>query len=182
MTGQSPLDADGNKNITFQIDSAIAGSWVQEQHSMIHKGDFFILGNNLSHQAIFAFLLTMIFPSQAYADCRAMWHISPNVTVEPIIVPKNAPIGTLLGSGSYSYSSKLLENNGGADGTAVATGLGIQMLNKGAPFPLGEVINLLDNTNVGNVETPLTARNYQTGEKITPGAANAVASFTLIYQ
>lgn len=83
--------------------------------------------------------------------------------------------------GTSGSSDNVLPLNGNT-GEQVASGLGIQILYDGNPLPLGAPTNLLDSTTVGANEIPMTARYYQTGVKITPGAANSVASFTLTYR
>ncbi|MGL5998994.1 MAG: fimbrial protein [Pseudomonas proteolytica] len=66
-----------------------------------------------------------------------------------------------------------------------ASGVGIQIATpNNAPIPLGtnrsSGLNL--NTSVGSYSIPLRARYLQTGSKVTPGPANASATFTITYQ
>lgn len=62
-----------------------------------------------------------------------------------------------------------------------ATGVGVQLRYKDAPVTLGEPIKVGTAVTEGSYNVPLTARYYQTESKIGPGIANAVATFTMIY-
>ncbi|WP_414429646.1 fimbrial protein [Burkholderia cenocepacia] len=73
-----------------------------------------------------------------------------------------------------------------------ASGVGIQILKNGTPLGFGPDSAAVGNTNQwyagtiaqgqANLKIPLSARYVQTGEKVTPGSANARATFTLSYQ
>lgn len=71
-----------------------------------------------------------------------------------------------------------------------AGGLGVQILNKGQPVNFGPDAATLGNTNQimltvsgnQNVDLPFSARYIQTNARVTPGTANALASFTFAYQ
>lgn len=73
-----------------------------------------------------------------------------------------------------------------------ALGVGIQILKNGTPLGFGPDSAAVGNTNQwyagtiaqgqANLKIPLSARYVQTGEKVTPGSANARATFTLSYQ
>lgn len=91
----------------------------------------------------------------------------------------NTKVSLTLGTSGTSDS--VLPLNGDT-GEQVASGLGIQILYDGNPLQLGTLTNLLNSTTVGVNEIPMASRYYQTGVKITPGAANSVASFTLTYR
>ncbi|MDN0088110.1 fimbrial protein [Yersinia nurmii] len=102
----------------------------------------------------------------------------------PFTIELNCDVNTKVDLiiGDREYINNALPLSGGSNGERVATGLGIQILRNNMPFLLGTAINVLDTTSIGNVEIPLTARYYQIGEHITPGAANGVASFTMSYR
>jgi len=74
--------------------------------------------------------------------------------------------------------------------SSTAQGVGIQVLNNGTPVNFGP-----DSSSIGNVNQwfagaaqngvfniPLTARYVQTGSTVSPGSANARATFTMSYQ
>lgn len=70
-------------------------------------------------------------------------------------------------------------------GAPAASGVGIQIARaNNAPMPLGRDqgsgLNL--RTTEGSYSIPLRARYLQTGEQVTPGPANASATFTITYQ
>lgn len=70
-------------------------------------------------------------------------------------------------------------------GAGTATGVGLQVLHlSGAPWMLSQ--NQLLNTVLGpgttSLNIPMSARYLQTASTITPGTANAVATYTIIYQ
>ncbi|KWD75983.1 fimbrial protein [Burkholderia ubonensis] len=75
---------------------------------------------------------------------------------------------------------------------SMASGVGIQILKNGTPLGFGPDSAAVGNTNQwyagtiaqgqANLKIPLSARYVQTGEKVTPGSANARATFTLSYQ
>lgn len=63
-----------------------------------------------------------------------------------------------------------------------AQGVGVQILNDdGTPFPLNKAKSLKSPLS-GSITVPLKARYFQTGNSITPGVANATATFTVVYQ
>ncbi|XHA15853.1 fimbrial protein [Citrobacter farmeri] len=67
-------------------------------------------------------------------------------------------------------------------GSNAATGVGIQLLYDNQPMRLGSDVAVGASGIGGGFSVPLKARYYQTGERITTGAANGVLSFTMTYQ
>ncbi|KTS25532.1 fimbrial protein [Pantoea stewartii] len=67
-------------------------------------------------------------------------------------------------------------------GNGSASGVGVQLLYKNAPLMLSTPISTGTTSTEGAYNIPLQARYYQTGNDITPGTANASATFTLTYQ
>ncbi|HEP0390135.1 MULTISPECIES: fimbrial protein [Serratia] len=63
-----------------------------------------------------------------------------------------------------------------------AKGVGLQILRNGAPFDLGNKINALDTTLLGQNSLSFLARFYQTEANITPGDVSAIAQFTVSYR
>ncbi|MBC6559017.1 fimbrial protein [Citrobacter braakii] len=98
-------------------------------------------------------------------------------------IPLNCNAGTRVSlqmDGSAQNATQgVLNLAGGADS---ATGVGIQLLYNNASLPLSTVISTGTAASEGAYSIPLQARYYQTGSDITPGVANASATFTLVYQ
>lgn len=79
-----------------------------------------------------------------------------------------------------------------AGGSGAATGLGLQILNGGAPIGYGPDSSAAGNTNQWKVATisqgvsaysiPLSVRYIQTGKSVTPGTVTGRATFTMSYQ
>lgn len=67
-------------------------------------------------------------------------------------------------------------------GSNAATGVGIQLLYGNQPMRLGSDVAVGTSGAGGGFTVPLKARYYQTGERITTGAANGILSFTMTYQ
>lgn len=67
-------------------------------------------------------------------------------------------------------------------GNNAASGVGIQLLYDNQPMPLGSDVAVGSSIDVGGFTVPLKARYYQTGDRITPGTANGMLSFTMTYQ
>lgn len=67
-------------------------------------------------------------------------------------------------------------------GNGSASGVGVQLLYKNSPLMLSTPISTGTTSTEGVYSIPLQARYYQTGNDITPGAANASATFTMTYQ
>ncbi|HDT6566773.1 TPA: fimbrial protein [Enterobacter cloacae] len=66
-------------------------------------------------------------------------------------------------------------------GNNTATGVGIQLLFNNQPMKLGSDVAVGTSNTGGGFSIPLKARYYQTGDRITPGTANGVLSFTMTY-
>ncbi|AOJ03759.1 pilus assembly protein [Burkholderia mayonis] len=64
----------------------------------------------------------------------------------------------------------------------VASGVGIQLLMGGAPVTFGTALDAGSATAGTTLTIPMTARYYQTGGMVTPGAANGIATFTISYK
>ncbi|MNJ32280.1 Type-1 fimbrial protein, A chain precursor [compost metagenome] len=74
---------------------------------------------------------------------------------------------------------------GGSGSAPAATGIGVQIADRYSnPLPLATVrsSNIYLREYESNYTIPLRARYLQTSSKVTPGPANASATFTLIYQ
>ena len=70
-------------------------------------------------------------------------------------------------------------------GAPAATGVGVQVAtSNGTPVPLAtnRASGLTLRTTEGSYSIPLRARYLQTANTVTPGPANASATFTIIYQ
>lgn len=63
-----------------------------------------------------------------------------------------------------------------------ASGVGVQVLYNSAPVPLGTRVKIASTAADGAYAIPLKARYIQTDAKITPGKADASATFTMTYQ
>jgi major type 1 subunit fimbrin (pilin) len=71
------------------------------------------------------------------------------------------------------------------DGTSTASNVALQLLDgKGNPFGMGTPVTFTGyNSGTGGSYTiPFTARYYQTGTPVSPGAANTQMTFTMTYQ
>lgn len=91
------------------------------------------------------------------------------------------PVRTAINAGNGVLSL----DPSGAGSASAATGVGVQIATStGAVLPLASVRNsgLALRTTQGNYSIPLRARYLQTSSQVTPGPANASATFTLIYQ
>lgn len=66
-------------------------------------------------------------------------------------------------------------------GNGAASGVGIQLLYNNAPTPLNTPVSVGTSETTGSFDIPLKARYYQTGDQITAGTANGMATFTLKY-
>lgn len=65
---------------------------------------------------------------------------------------------------------------------ATASGVGVQVLYNNSPVTFGSMFNVGIAATKGAYAIPLTARYYQTTEKVTGGQANSLATFTVTYQ
>lgn len=84
-----------------------------------------------------------------------------------------------------SSSGVLSLDPGAMDGASAATGVGVQVAaSNGTPLPLGTNLGsgLTLSTIEGSYSIPLRARYLQTASTVTPGPANASATFTITYQ
>jgi type 1 fimbria pilin len=72
-----------------------------------------------------------------------------------------------------------LDNSGAAQS---ASGVGVQVLFNNAPVALGKMLKIATTTADGMYAVPLKARYYQTLDRVTPGKADANATFTMTYQ
>ena len=66
-------------------------------------------------------------------------------------------------------------------GNNSASGVGIQLLYNNVNILLGEYLSVGNSSSGGSFIIPMKARYYQTGATITPGDANGVVTFSLIY-
>ena len=67
-------------------------------------------------------------------------------------------------------------------GTATAGGVGIQVIDgKNVPVRFGDEVEV-GPSKEGDYVLPYTARYYQTGDRVTPGRANGIATFTIAYK
>ncbi|HWW07799.1 fimbrial protein [Collimonas sp.] len=94
-------------------------------------------------------------------------------------------------AGSYSVAIKfdatadaskapgVLALDGGA---GAATGVGIQLLMDKTPVTFGTPLSAGSATAGATLAVPLTARYYQTADKVQPGKANGIATFTISYK
>ena len=87
---------------------------------------------------------------------------------------------------AINTNNGVLSLDPGATGSApAATGVGVQVQNRnGNSVILGanQSSGLTLRPNEGSYTIPLRARYLQTASKVTPGPANASATFTIIYQ
>ncbi|WP_261371886.1 fimbrial protein [Yersinia aldovae] len=69
------------------------------------------------------------------------------------------------------------------DSGSSATGVGVQLIANGKPVEIGNPMEVGTSKKGNSQETiDITARYYQTENKVTPGTANATATFTMTYQ
>ncbi|HEY2451828.1 MAG TPA: fimbrial protein [Scandinavium sp.] len=66
------------------------------------------------------------------------------------------------------------------DGNATASGVGVQLLYNNSPIPLNQNL-AVGQADLGAFKIPLIARYYRTRNTVTPGVANATATYTLTY-
>ncbi|NWC65393.1 fimbrial protein [Cedecea sp. P7760] len=86
------------------------------------------------------------------------------------------------GSGGALDSSRGILNLDAAQAGQTATGVGIQVLYNNAPLELGNMMSIATTSSDGAYSLPLAARYYQTQANVTPGRADANATFTMTYQ
>lgn len=93
----------------------------------------------------------------------------------------NVNVNIQAGSAGAVDASKgvlALDKTGAGD----ATGVGVQVLYNNAPVSLGTRFRVATTAADGAYAVPLQARYYQTAQALTPGQANANATFTMTYQ
>lgn len=98
-------------------------------------------------------------------------------------IPLNCNAGTKVSiqiDGNAHNAAQGVLNLNGSNGSAL--GVGIQLVYSNAPLPLAIPLALGTAATDGAYNIPLQARYYQTGSNITPGLANASATFTMLYQ
>lgn len=100
-------------------------------------------------------------------NCDAATNI--NLTLEP-------------GSAGAADASHGVLNIDPADAGQTASGVGVQILHNDIPVALGEMLKIATTRTDGIFAIALKARYYQTRSDITPGRANANATFTTTYQ
>lgn len=84
-------------------------------------------------------------------------------------------------SGAADAAAGVLKlNNAGAADTA--SGIGVQVLYNSAPLALGALLTIATTTADGAYDIPMKARYIQNAATITPGKADANATFTMTYQ
>lgn len=91
------------------------------------------------------------------------------------------PVRTAINSGNGVLSL----DPSTAGSLPAASGIGVQVVtSNGVTLPLATTQNsgIALRTSEGSYSIPLRARYLQTGSKVTPGPANASATFTIIYQ
>lgn len=104
-------------------------------------------------------------------------------TLFTVPVTCDTPVNVSMSMSSPVYASKPAGVIGLTPATGNAGGVGIQMLYNNLPvvfdsyFPVGAIASAGATLNV-----PFTARYYQSAATVTPGIANATATFTLAYQ
>lgn len=84
-------------------------------------------------------------------------------------------------SGADDAVNGVLKLDNSGTGQA-ATGVGVQVLFNNAPVALGKMLKIATTAADGSYAVPLKARYYQTLDRVTPGKADANATFTMTYQ
>ncbi|MEX1843610.1 fimbrial protein [Enterobacter cloacae] len=88
---------------------------------------------------------------------------------------------TLEGAKDSSGAAGVLALTQETSGTT-ASGVGVQVLYNNTPVTFGSMFNVGTATAKGAYTIPLTARYYQTADKVAGGQANSLATFTITYQ
>lgn len=83
------------------------------------------------------------------------------------------------GAGSSNASLGILNLEKSSD---AASGVGVQVLYNNAPAALNTRILTSITATSGDYNIPLKARYYQNQTSVTPGRADATATFTMTYQ
>ena len=97
----------------------------------------------------------------------------------PVLCQKGVAINFQIDGNAKDPSRGLL--NLSAD-TSAAKGVALQLLYNDQPLPLSSRVKWQTTTADGNYAIPLKARYLQTDASVTPGVANANATFKLTYQ
>ncbi|QIX98036.1 fimbrial protein [Cedecea sp. FDAARGOS_727] len=100
-------------------------------------------------------------------NCDASTHI--NLTLAP-------------GNAGAADAAKGILNIDNSGAGKTASGVGVQVMYNNAPLALNSRIAVATTAADGTYAIPLKARYYQTQPAVTPGIANANATFTLTYQ
>lgn len=86
------------------------------------------------------------------------------------------------GSSGAADAAKGILNIDNAGAGQTASGVGVQVMYNNAPLALNSRIVVATTAADGTYAIPFKARYYQTQPAVTPGTANANATFTLTYQ
>lgn len=86
------------------------------------------------------------------------------------------------GNAGAADAAKGIINIDNAGAGKTASGVGVQVMYNNAPLALNSRIAVATTAADGSYSIPLKARYYQTQPAVTPGIANANATFTLTYQ
>ena len=97
----------------------------------------------------------------------------------PVLCQKGVAINFQIDGNAKDPSRGLL--NLSAD-TSAAKGVALQLLYDDQPLPLSSRVKWQTTAADGNYAIPLKARYLQTDASVTPGVANAAATFTVTYQ
>ena len=105
--------------------------------------------------------------------------------VKNFFIPLNCAVGARI-----SFKMEATPDSSGAPGVialssaapgSAATGVGVQVLYSGRPVTFGAITAAGTASSAGGFSVPFVARYYQTQPNITPGQANAQATFTMTY-
>ncbi|ANA33450.1 hypothetical protein R82526_01417 [Ralstonia mannitolilytica] len=97
----------------------------------------------------------------------------------PLTCPKGASINVKIDGNVHDAKQGMLKLDTGASS---ATGAAIQVLYDDKPVELGERFKWQETDADGAYAIPFKARYVQTDSSVTPGVANASATFTVTYQ
>lgn len=102
-------------------------------------------------------------------------------------IPLNCDAGVKVGLTIAGGSAGIWNADNGlinldSSSSTTATGIKLQVLMKGAPIKLSSLIDVVPLTTQGPINIPMSARYYQSAAPITPGSANATATFTMRYE
>ena len=97
----------------------------------------------------------------------------------PMICNSGTAVSVRMEGNIYDAANGVINTTSGSN---AASGVGIQLLYNNQPLQLGSDIAVGSSVTGGELLIPLKARYFQTGERITPGIANGVVSFTMTYR